>query len=226
VLLGTLYTTAALAKNLNQTTAPLKIAVIDTGINLTKFTGKVCKESKSFVEESWDYSLDLHGTSVAGLLSQQFSDSDNHCILVLRVFDDAGGSEAKSYLAAMEYALIAGAKFINMSYEGGYSSGSERKTIARLLAAGIKLFAAAGNSGRNLNSNCNAFPACYTGVTGVVATTLFGEVLRFSNYHDKFLRVRGDTMCYNKICMHGTSQATAIATGIAAKEFLRKQGWK
>ena len=84
-------------------------------------------------------------------------------------FDNASGTTA-----------AVPADIVNMSLGGGGFSQADQDVVDRLRAAGIIVIAAAGNEASTVPS----FPAAYTGVVSVSATTITDNLASYSNTGD------------------------------------------
>ncbi len=139
-------------------------------------------------------SSSYHGTHVTGTIAAR---TDNGLgvasvawgaqVMPLRVLGLDGGS---SYDVAQAIRYAAGlrndsgrlpsrpADVINLSLGSGFSSQVEQDAISDALAAGIMIVASAGNDGSALP----VYPAAYTGVIGVSATTITKAPAAYSNF--------------------------------------------
>lgn len=149
----------------------ITVAVIDTGIDYSHelFAGRISDRGFNVIDHNNlpqdDY---WHGTSVSGIVA--LSTPDYVQILPVKVSDyDIRGNiqltNANLY-AGVEYAILAGADVVNMSF-GGYSL--EPVTQAYLedcSNAGVVVVSSYGNDKRCTQS---IYPACYGDVIGVSA---------------------------------------------------------
>lgn len=209
--------------------AQVHIAVIDSGVptNLSHF--RIC----SFEDFTGKGDSDAlgHGTNVANLILNELKDipPEYYCFDFLKVFDVESVDSLAASVAAMKRVLELDVQFVNYSGGGDDISESEKSTLKTLLASrNTKVFVAAGNNGMNLSKKCNYYPACYN-------LEFYNENLvvvgngknndrhaKTSNYGLNIVNIweDGNNKCGGGICLSGTSQATAIATGKAAKSFI------
>lgn len=91
-----------------------------------------------------------------------------------------GGLGANDYTIAQGilYAIEKGAKVINMSLGGYFSSPILEEAVQKAIDAGITVVAAAGNDATDMYST----PAAYEGVISVGATDSKNKLAEFSNY--------------------------------------------
>ncbi len=162
-------------------------------------------------------------------------------ILPIKVFEPKpSSSKEKSepkvlltsrFIQAMYYAIHRNVDVINLSF--GWPSVLEtetlRKAFAEVIKKGIIVVAAAGNSAHDTQ----ILPCAYNGVICVGATSITGAIAKFSNYgghvdltapgveilstypeHSRSPRFFKTQRNYNSLS--GTSQSTAIVSGMAA----------
>ena len=202
--------------------APL-VAVVDTGVHVTPdLANRV--DSESLVGGAAGSDGAGHGTRVAGLIAASGADGLGlagvcwSCrILSLQVATEA---QVTSDLVAkgIDRAVARHATVINLSLGSRPSAKVERDAVARAVASGAVVVAAAGNDG----SLVPDFPAAYAGVLAVGAVGKDGVVAAFSSRgpwvgvlapgcgaaldnHDRV----DDAVC-------GTSTSAAFVSGLAA----------
>ncbi|MGD0333889.1 MAG: S8 family serine peptidase [Xanthobacteraceae bacterium] len=176
-----------------------------------------------------------HGTFVMGLLgARRDAPVPGICpdckLLHIPLFsdDDANGADVSELASAVELAVAAGARLINLSLA---VLGDDRdfhvalgSALDRAYAAGSVIVAAAGNQGRPARGELVSHPATIP----VVAVDARGQVLPSSNLSPEIAR-RGVAMFGSDVLgyglggeltrMSGTSAAAAIATGILVAIF-------
>jgi len=145
----------------------LRIAVIDSGfgfdVELNKKAFKMCKTgSYDFIANSPVIGDDEngHGTAVLSLI-ERTAQTKNVCYLVFKVFDASGFGTEDHVNRAIAGAIKAKANVINMSLSTFTHSHKTKALIDSAVKRNIKVFLAAGNKGKNLNTNCNSYPSCY-----------------------------------------------------------------
>jgi subtilisin family serine protease len=168
----------------------VNLVVIDTGID-TKHPDLVRAYAGGFNTYSpGDPPLDdeRHGTHVAGTIAA----TDNNIGVVgvapdvrlwsVKVLDRTGFGDDEHIAAGTDWVIAkkrasGGNWIVSMSLGGKDDSNIERAAIARAVAEGIMIVAAAGNRGlENLD-----FPASYDGVMAIGAIDSAKEVASFSN---------------------------------------------
>lgn len=170
-----------------------------------------------------------HGTHVTGLILQaQDSLPSEHQskLMVIKYFEESS-SPQKNLAATLEglrYALDHGADLINYSGGGPDPHPVERQLLSRAAATGVLVVAAAGNDRRNTDLQ-GFYPASYglSNVLSVAATGPQDELVRSSNFGLKTVMIAApgfEILSWlpggKKGRMTGTSQATAIVSGVAS----------
>ena len=151
----------------------VKIAVIDTGIDAGHpvFAGSVHDSFNALTASKAE--AENHGTSIAGIAAARSGfigvapDSE---VLTARAFTAQSTGPAQSdtlaVLKSLDWAVMRGARVINMSF-----AGPEDPLLGRAIAAAVKqgaiVIAAAGNGGPDATP---AYPAAFAGVIAVSAT--------------------------------------------------------
>lgn len=210
------------------TTAPnvpetrIKIAVIDTGLNLNlrpDLKPYVCKTgSLSMIDDDPITDENNHGTNVAGLIAKNI-DVSKYCLIIIKFYSPYLSPDEffRAVRKGVEYAILQKVQYINMSLAGGGTSLSEYRTIQKALNLGIKIAVAAGNGestkkgfiGVNLDVNCNTYPACYVFENSDNFHVVGSLNSKFSNY-GKIVKYWENGNWVGIPVLSGTSQATAI----------------
>lgn len=114
-----------------------------------------------------------HGTSVAGVVAATPNNKVGISglafgarVLALRAFDATGNAEEDDIAAAIVYAVLRGARVINMSFGDGVDAPVLRDAVRFAATFGCTLIASAGNSGLITRQ----FPAGYDDVIAVGST--------------------------------------------------------
>jgi uncharacterized protein YkwD len=166
-----------------------------------------------------------HGTHVAGIAAGVTNNalgiagsSWDTKIMPVKALNSSGSGNLAWIAAAVVWAVDNDADVINMSLGGRFSSRTLQDAVAYAIAEGVPVIAAAGND----NTSNPSYPASYTGVVGVAATTRSDSKADFSNYGDYIdvaapgvgilSTVRGGS--YQ--AWNGTSMASPIVAGVAA----------
>ena len=173
-----------------------------------------------------------HATFVAGLAAAESSNSQGVSgmawgskILPIQALSDAGNGDTVSVALAINYAVVRGAKVINMSLGSDGDDPLVAEQIQAALNAGVVVVAAAGNDGLAQLS----YPANYPGVIAVGATDSSDNRASFSNYSANLALVAPGTssLCSTAwsvsnqtdryVCGYsGTSFSSPIVAGAAA----------
>ena len=202
----------------------LVVAVIDTGFHHT--TDKVPMCSPAVIDFTGlnrfkDDDKDTHGSNIASLIAQ-YAGSSGYCIQVLKVFKHTAKGIAfdyDAYIKALNYILKNSPYIVNMSIEGYQPDLSERYLVSKILDKGIKVVAAAGNYGVNLDAKgCIVYPACTDKRIVVVGNSTSNS----SNYGSVVdVAVDGSNKLGAGTRLTGTSQSTAIETGLLVKQAIQ-----
>jgi Subtilase family len=152
----------------------VKIAIIDTGTEKTEqIKPFLCKGGHISLVDDNPFSdstgaVDTgqfplkHGTGIAWLVTQNL-DPKRYCILIIKWYDPQGSDIANfaNLIFSIKYATEMKASYINLAAGGSANSPMEQRAVEGALSAGIKISAAAGNDGKNLDLDCSWYPACY-----------------------------------------------------------------
>jgi hypothetical protein len=185
----------------------LRVAVIDGGyINGIEKQLKMCEDTPQVINISTNNSLFFkrHGTNIAGLI-QRYAGNTNYCFILIGGIEDSGLITDSINLAIKNKADI-----INLSADGENFSLTEYNAIKKFISLGGVFFTAAGNKFKDLNKNCNTYPACYK-----LNIKVISNKDPYANKHDKFIisDKNGEGEIVFDIELMGTSQSTAIETG-------------
>lgn len=116
-----------------------------------------------------------HGTHVAGIVA--FT-APGARLLPLRVLDSEGRGNLFTLAEAVDHAVRAGARVVNLSLGVRVNSRLLEDAILRAQGANVVVVAAAGNA----NSDKEVFPAAVPGVLGVASLDGAGRKSAFSNW--------------------------------------------
>jgi len=131
-----------------------------------------------------------HGTHVAGTIGATGNNSTGTTgvawtttIMPIRVMDSLGSGTTANISSGIDYAVANGAKIINMSLGGSFSSATMMSAISSANSAGVLVVVAAGNDGSN-NEVTHVYPSDYTNanIISVAATDQNDALASFSNY--------------------------------------------
>jgi subtilisin family serine protease len=140
-----------------------------------------------------------HGTLVAGVAAAAGNNAEggagaawNVRIMPLRVLDSRGTGSTLAVVNAVKYAVLNGARIINISFAGPGYSQILASTLRDAARSGVVIVAAAGNEGDTVQGgNLDvrpAYPVCYRGVgnepivIGVAAVAANGKRSSFTSY--------------------------------------------
>ncbi|WP_036206520.1 S8 family serine peptidase [Novilysobacter arseniciresistens] len=138
----------------------------------------------------WNTDTCGHGSHVAGTIAAQDNASGvvgvntgNNSLYIVKVFDGetCGWSYSSDLVDAANRCAAAGAKVINMSLGGSFSSQTEATAFQNLYDNGVLSIAAAGNDGNTRHS----YPASYNSVVSVAAVDQNKVVADFSQQTDQ-----------------------------------------
>lgn len=176
-----------------------------------------------------------HGTHVAGIIGAVGNNGRGIAgvawrvqLMALRFLDEAGNGFTSDAIMCIDYAIARGAHIINASYgsDADSYSAAEEAAIRRARDAGILFVTAAGNDGRDLDSD-NEYPAAYP-VDNLVVVGAFsrhGPMLSFSNYGSGRVDLiapgaevlsTGHAGSASYVTMNGTSMAAPHVSGALA----------
>jgi subtilisin family serine protease len=177
-----------------------------------------------------DRSAARHGTHVASLIFGQPRGAVKgiapHCSgLIIPIFENSTAVSSQTTLAqAITRAVEAGAHIINVSAgqfsESGVAHPILEDAVRLCEKAGVLIVAAAGNEG----CACAHVPSAASNVLAVGATDQLGHPAEFSNWSKLYrthgilapgVNVLGAGPGKTLECQSGTSQATAIVSGVA-----------
>lgn len=201
------------------------IAIIDTGIMSlqTDLNGYV-QTGYNFVSDNTDTNDDNgHGTHVAGIVSASTNNSTGVAsigfkgsLLPVKVLDNTGAGTYGDVASGIIFATDKGAKIINLSLGGSSSSRTLEDAVKYALSRGVVVVAAAGNNG----NNTAVYPAAYSGVIAVTASTQDDNLASFSSYGNHvYISAPGVSIIstYNSggyATLSGTSMATPAVAGL------------
>ncbi|MCM3162696.1 S8 family serine peptidase [Metabacillus litoralis] len=197
-----------------------KVAIIDTGIDLTnKFLSEsnISQKSLNLISSS---SQQLHGTMVSGILvgdgngkSQPGGLIPNSEIVSIQAGTDMGLS-SKDLAEAINVAIEKNCKIINISLATKKNTDVLKTAVEKALSKGIIIVASAGNEGESENF----YPAAYEGVIGVGSIDLKGNIMGTPNLNNIDIFAPGKDILTTTVSeagkglFEGSSAATPIVT--------------
>ena len=172
-----------------------------------------------------------HGTHVSGTIGAMGNNSTgivgvnwNARIMALKFLDAGGSGYTSGAVQAVQYATAMGAKLTSNSWGGGGASTALSDAIKASRNAGMLFIAAAGNDGKN-NDSQPSYPANYEldNVISVAATNHNDNRASFSNYGAETVdlgapgvSILSTTPGNGYSSFSGTSMATPHVAGVAA----------
>lgn len=202
------------------------VAVIDTGVaQVADLSGRLLT-GWDIIANHADGRNDLngHGTHVSGIIA---ADANNGVgiaglapqvsILPVRVLNASGSGWSSDIASGIIWAADHGATVINMSLGSDSPSNSMKSAINYAVGKGITVVAASGNDG----DATPEYPAAYSNVIAVGATTSNDTVASFSTYGPQLdVAAPGDrilsTVPQGYASYSGTSMATPHVSAEAA----------
>lgn len=221
--------------------AAVKVAVIDTGVNYKHpDLAANCLVDDGFDFQNYDSDPmddEGHGTHVAGTIAA-IANADgvagaapNCKIIPIKALGLKGGASS-AVASAIVYAVLKGAKVINMSLGSTTATQTERNAVDYAVGQGVIVVAAAGNS----NTVKPSYPAGYASVISVGATDRDDKRASFSNYGSwvnlaapgtEILSTdyRSTSTQGNYSVKQGTSMASPLVAGVAALMRVQHPTW-
>ncbi len=210
----------------NSNAKQIRIAIIDSGIPSFKTNAKFCDKGLYDLTDTDMKDKIGHGSNVLGIISENLNKAGiDYCIYDIKIYDKSSADTPfLTHLLAYIYVYyLNGVDIVNYSSSGISEAPAETALVKGLVGLGIKFVVAAGNDSRDLDKSCNAYPACVSGVISVGNLNKNGSRNKNSNYGKIINKWQiGTEICYNKICMSGTSQATAFETVEQAKKLYKE----
>ena len=207
------------------TADPVKMAIIDTGIDVKHpdLTANL-KGGVSTVGYTTSYNDDNgHGTHVAGIVGAV----DNEIgvigagpaidLYAVKVLDRRGSGYLSDVIEGLDWAIAHGMQVVNMSLGTSADVLSFREAVQRVNSAGIVQVAAAGNSGGSV-----IYPAAYPEVIAVSATDNTDTIASWSSRGPEIDLAAPGVSIYSTYkgqtykTLSGTSMAAPHVAGAAA----------
>lgn len=173
-------------------------------------------------------SVPNNNAAMSGIIQKKANITDIESLLV------SGGS-VEDVVKGMDYAISVGCKIINASYGSGHYSELENEAMQQAKNAGILFVAAAGNDGKNLDTN-PSYPANYDfdNIISVAATNNKGELASFSNYSNtkahiaapgEKIPVQSNKWAHDVDYVDGTSFSAPHVTAVSALVWAKNPEW-
>mgnify|MGYP002345580186 CR=1 FL=1 len=160
-----------------------KVAVVDTGIDLTHpdlgVAGgiNIINPAKSYADDNG------HGTHVAGIIAARdnaigvIGVAPAASLYAVKVLNRSGMGWTSDIMAGVDWCITEGMDVVNMSLGGGSYIQEFQNLCDAAAAAEVQIVAAAGNE-----SGAVSYPAAYANVIGVSATDSSDAFASFSNF--------------------------------------------
>jgi thermitase len=202
-----------------------KVAIVDSGVNSKHpDIGRIIAQ-RDFVEGDSvaddDNGHGTHVTGIAGALTDNGKGVAGGCfeceLLIAKVMGPIGFTTDSRIVEGINWSVNQGAEVVNLSLGGSGDSSVLRTAVNRAYSQGAVMVAAAGNEGTNVPQ----YPAAYSKVIAVSATTTDGRLASFSNRGDWVdLAAPGtDILSTSKSGgyhrMSGTSMSAPLVSGLA-----------
>jgi len=225
-----LLTSFAFAK---QKTPQLKIAIIDSGLDLNdpRFKNHLCLTGHKDFTGLGLNDTNSHGTHISGII-QKFAGEGNYCFLIFKYFDESLSDEdtIKYEISSIKEAIKNKVKIVNISGGGGNFNEEEYLLIKN--NPQIIFVVAAGNNNENIETEeGHYYPASLFLNNIFVVGNLTPEGIKSdsSNWANRpiFWEVGTDVLSYipkgRTAYATGTSQACATKTGKLIRKFLNAE---
>lgn len=213
-----------------------KVVVIDTGYELknSQYKNALCATGhKDFTNTDVWRDTYGHGTNIVNIIASRINPT-YFCIIVLKFYSHTvpGKINRKNTLKALEYAKTLKPVLINYSAGGEIPDISEKLYIMELLFNETYIVVAAGNEDTDLDYKCNYYPACYARelhptlrkkfivVGNITKDNIREEHSNYGSIVDAY--ENGNNICFNGVCLSGTSQATAIHSARILNDIIKK----
>jgi thermitase len=201
------------------------IAIVDSGVSPVADLASKLLPGANLIDSTGTSDALNHGTGVAGVAAASSNNSIGvasvawlNNILPVKIFNSTGTTTCSAVDNGIIWAADNGASVINMSFSGTSECSGESSAISYAWNKGAVLVAAAGNS----SSSTPNYPAAYTNVLAVSATSSSDQFLSSSDFGN-WISVAApgcgiyttlNTGGYGGSC--GTSVAAPVVSGVAA----------
>lgn len=230
-------------------TAPARIAILDSGVDRDhpEWRGRLLhpRDTMRRNAQADDHGISGHGTHVAGIAAAPADGvgivgvAPASEVIPVRIANPGGRSTDASMIAGIRWAVVRGAKVINISAGGPDPTMAFAETVLWATDRGALIVASVGNEGLESGGRTVNYPAGYPRVLGVAAqcdagrssfcARPFGRAL-FSNVNTSVdlvapgvnvlstvpRRVQSEIGVPGYTFKSGTSMAAPYVTGVAA----------
>jgi serine protease len=177
------------AWDLSKSTGSQIVAVLDTGVDAghPDLVGHLVAGYNATSPNRGPIDDNGHGTMTLGIIAASANNGVgvagvgwNVKAMPVKVLDSEGSGYDVDIAEGIDWAVLHGAKVINMSLGGPGDNAVLHSSIQNAVAKGVTVVAAAGNDGNDVVQ----FPASYPEVIAVAATNAGGALTEFSSYGD------------------------------------------
>ncbi len=211
----------------------VRVAVIDSGIDLyhadlnANVNAALCVNSvtTNYPRISSDYSVNGHGTHVAGIIGavtgngRGIAGISNNYAEIIAIQSHDGRNMLSSYVVnAIQFATEQDADIINMSMGMNQEDRLLKAAMENAYNRGILIVCSAGNDGTDRKH----YPSAYSSAIGVIATGESGAKRSDASYGtDNFISAPGDRILSTLPnggygYMGGSSMSAGVVSGVAA----------
>ena len=212
-------------ENQLQGVIPLKIAILDSGINFDDDI-EVISDIRIIADENEVNPLFIdgsgHGSGIAGLIAAKHNNigitgiNPRSKIYSIKVLDDKNQGTLASVVAGIYEAINNECQIISMSFGTYRNSEILHEAIRDAYKAGILMIAAAGNEKGDI-----MYPAAYPEVMAVGASDSYGKQINLSSGEEMEILAPGEKILVTSLfgggeTVKGTSLSTAQVTAAAS----------
>lgn len=177
------------ATSLGYTGKGVKIAIIDSGINIKHPDLKIAGGISKVPDRSAYSDIKGHGTHVAGIIGAQNNDigtigiAPDSLIYSVKVLNDIGVGDLDDVIAGVQWAIDQKVDIINMSLTTAGDSEALKDVLNKAYDKGIIIVAASGNYNPELQKTPSnvLFPARYSSVIAVGSISQQNRLSYFSH---------------------------------------------